>query len=119
MSKFQAIKKQFETAITRLSEALEQKETEFIRDSAIQRFEFSFDLAWKTIKAYGEDEGFTCTTPRSCFKEAFNKGLVEYDEFWMEMIKMRNLTVHTYIEAVAQKVYSQLPKALEHSKALS
>ncbi len=119
MSKLQATLEQFSKAIKRLGDVLSQEENEFIRDSAIQRFEFSFDLAWKTIKAYGEEEGFVCATPRSCFREAFNKKLIEYDDFWMEMIKMRNLTSHTYIETVAKRVFEQLPTALAHFKALA
>jgi|SRR3989344_2063417 len=118
MSKFTVTKEQFALAIARLAEALAQEENDFIRDSAIQRFEFSFDLAWKTIKAYGEEEGFLCATPRACFREAFSKGLIAHDDFWMEMVKMRNLTSHTYIEAVAKKVYSRLPRALECFRSL-
>ncbi len=55
MSKFESLLEDFRKATGRLAEALAQEKNEFIRDSAIQRFEFCFDLSWKTLKAFLED----------------------------------------------------------------
>lgn len=112
MTKFQAVFKEFSQAIKRLDDSLKQKKTEFMRDSAIKRFELAFDLSWKTIKAFLEEKGVSCTSPTGCFKEAYRQSLISFDEIWVELTKTRNKTVHTYDEELAEEVYSKLPEAL-------
>ena len=115
MSKLEALTKQFGRALDRLGEALSLPENDIVRDSAIQRFEFTLDLAWKTVKGWLEEKkGITCSSPKECFREAYRQKLVEYDEIWLELVDMRNETVHTYKEELAAKVYSQLPLARKH-----
>ena len=46
-----------ETALSRLEKALARPVDEFVRDSAIQRFEFTFELLWKSVKTYAEEAG--------------------------------------------------------------
>ena len=108
MSKFNEIYQSFSDALTRLERALAKEKDEFMRDSAIQRFEFTFDLCWKTIKAYLEIQGIRCASPNACFKEAFQQGLIEYEPIWLEMIERRNETVHTYNAEMAEEVYARL-----------
>ncbi len=55
MTKFGAILIEFEDTVNNLAKALIQEKTEFIRDSAIKRFELAFDMAWKVIKAFLEE----------------------------------------------------------------
>ncbi len=119
MSKLEAILKQFQKAVERLESVLQQEKNEFIRDAAIQRFEFTFDLSWKLIKACLEEKGGTlCSSPKGCFREAYNQGLIEYDDFWIEMAVIRNKTSHTYSEETAEEVYAILPQALLHFQKL-
>ena len=113
ITKFKAAIKEFGDTCRRLSEALREKKTEMVRDAAIKRFELAFDLAWKTIKAFLETEGVACASPRNCFKEAYRQGLIEYDDVWMSLVEVRNSTVHTYNEHLADEVYGKLPGALE------
>ncbi len=113
MSKLEAVLKQFQKVLERFADVLQQEENEFIRDSAIQRFEFTFDLSWKLIKVFlAEEEGIICTSPKGCFREAYKQGLLEYDNFWLELTDIRNKTSHTYSEATAEAVYAALPQAL-------
>ncbi len=112
MTKFEAILIEFENAVNNLAQALVQEKTEFIRDSAIKRFELAFDIAWKAIKAFLEERGLSCASPLGCFREAYKQGIIGYEEVWMELVKTRNATVHTYKEELAENVYSQLPQAL-------
>lgn len=113
-SKFEIIQREFEEAVTGLAEVLKKPKDEFMRDSAIKRFELAFDLAWKTIKAFLENKGLSCTSPVSCFKEAYRQGLIEYDDAWIkEFVETRNKTVHTYDEKLAEEVYATLPTILE------
>lgn len=97
MTKLSELIGSLEQAINRLSEALALPKDSVVRDSAVKRFELTFDLAWKAIKAWVEERGLTCASPKSCFQEAYRQALVEYEEIWLEMIELRNLTVHTYL----------------------
>lgn len=119
MTKYYALLQQFNDALIRFEEVLQQPKTVFIRDSAIKRFEIVFDLAWKTVKAFLETRGTKCVSPKTCFREAYHQGLIEYDEIWMKMVDERNYTAHVYKESLAEKIYAELPKALEAFKQLN
>jgi len=99
----------FKKAAGRIAEVLSLEKTTVTRDSAIKRFELCFDLAWKTIKVYARNQGVECYSPRVCFKIAFQLGLIEHNEEWLEMIKDRNQAVHIYKEELADKIYLRLP----------
>ncbi|MBC8413760.1 MAG: nucleotidyltransferase substrate binding protein [Nitrospira sp.] len=119
MSKLDAIIKQYEKALQRFEDVLAQDENEYIRDSAIKRFEFIFDLSWKLIKAFLEQEkGIICASPKGCFREAYQQGLPPYDEFWIVMTDMRNKTAHTCREETFEEIYSQLPVTRDHFQTL-
>jgi len=105
----------FEKALLRLEEVLKMEKTDIVRDSAIKRFEIVFDLGWKTLKAYLEEEhNAICASPKNCFQEAFHQGLIEYDEFWIKLTSLRNYAVHAYGEILAEKIYTDLPQAFSH-----
>ncbi len=111
---------QFGKALRRLEEVLSlQEKNEIVRDSAIQRFEFTFDLAWKTLKLYLEEaEGLECRSPKGCLRLAFSVGLIDNDPYWLQICDYRNLTSRTYDEELADKIYKELPKVLEYFKRL-
>ena len=119
MSKLESLMKQFEKAVMRLEEVITTPKTEIVRDSAIQRFEFTLDLSWKTVKAFLEErKGIVCTSPKECFREAYRQGIIGYEEDWLRFVDMRNETVHTYNEEIAERIYKELPNALKHFEAL-
>ena len=119
MSKFEAVTNQLIQAIARLEEVLNMESSDIIKDSAIQRFEFSLDLAWKTLKAFLEEKnGILVNSPKEAFREAFRQGLIEYEENWLTMVDLRNQTVHTYNQDLADKIYSRLPQFLPLFKSL-
>jgi nucleotidyltransferase substrate binding protein (TIGR01987 family) len=71
----------------------------------IQAFEYTYELAWTALKDYFEAQGETnINGSRDAFRLAFRRGLVEEGETWMEMIRSRTLTAHTYNEAVARQI---------------
>lgn len=82
-----------------------------VRDATIQRFEYSCDLIWKLLKLYLSSEGIQCSSPKGCFREALQAGLLTETEtvLGLEMIDDRNLTSHTYREEIAQEIYDRIP----------
>ena len=77
-------------------------------DATIQRFEFSFELAWKLMKAYLEYDGFATNSPRSSIREGFKTNLLEDATAWLDMLEQRNLAAHTYDEEMAAKLYKRI-----------
>lgn len=79
-----------------------EKLDEAIRDSIIKKFEYTFELTWKTIKAYLEEEGYEeIASPKKTLKQAFEMGLIKDEEIWSNMLEARNSTAHTYDEEKA------------------
>lgn len=120
MTKLDVLKKQYGKALERFEEILKQEKSDIVRDSAIKRFEFTFDLSWKLIKAFLEEEkGIKCFSPKDCFREAYHQNLIDYDDFWLKMTDWRNDAVHTYGEEFADSFYEKLPKTLKCFKVLA
>lgn len=69
------------------------------KEGMIQRFEYTFELAWKTLKDYLEAQDVPANFPREVIKSAFHYGLIQNGEVWMDMLEKRNLMAHTYDEA--------------------
>ena len=103
-----AIFRSFTESIERFSEILRESKTVANRDSAIKRFELTFELAWKSAQAWVGDQGVVCRSPRDCFAQMFRLGLIADDPLWLRMIADRNLSVHTYNEKLAEEIYARL-----------
>jgi nucleotidyltransferase substrate binding protein (TIGR01987 family) len=115
MTKYDSTRNDFSAVLNRLKEVLAMPKTTVTRDSAIQRFEFTLDLAWKTTKIFLEEfRGIRCASPKGCFREAFTQGLIDHDPFWLDLVDLRNDTVHTYKEELAESVFAQLSRAVEY-----
>ncbi|WP_321298674.1 nucleotidyltransferase substrate binding protein [Marinifilum fragile] len=74
----------------------------------IQAFELTFELSWKMMKDYLESEGFAPKSPRETIKQAFQIELFGDAHVWMDALKDRNLTVHTYDEVFAQEMNDKI-----------
>ena len=83
-------------------------ETELERAGIIQLFEISFELSWKLMKDYLEAEQFQIKSPREAVKQAFQIGLIDKGDIWINALEDRNLTVHTYDEKLAQKMVKDI-----------
>ena len=78
---------------------------EFEKQGLIKSFAYTYKLAWNTLKDYFETQGETnIHGSRDALRLAFKRGLIEDGEIWMDMIKSRILTSHTYNEDVAEKI---------------
>ncbi|MBI2603219.1 MAG: nucleotidyltransferase substrate binding protein [Deltaproteobacteria bacterium] len=99
-------------ARTALDDVLKQPTDLYTRDAAIQRFEFCFELSWKTMKRILDYRGIRVNSPREVFREAAREGLVDDPKLWFEFLDSRNETVHTYNEATAEAIFRVLPNFL-------
>ena len=75
----------------------------------IQSFEYTYELAWNTLKDLFEQQGESnILGSRDAFRLAFKRGVIENGEVWMDMIKKRGLTSHTYNEKVADEMVTSI-----------
>lgn len=95
----------FERAFLLLKTALEEKPltafSQLEKEGLIQRFEYSYELAWKTLKDYLEYNGIMLEqiTPRYVVKKALAAKIITDGQAWIDMIEHRNLLSHTYSQA--------------------
>ncbi len=99
-----------EMAFARLQQAVGQVIDDLDRDGVIQRFEFTFELLWKTAKIFLEYEGFRCAGPRSCLKEGARRGFLFDGEILLDMLEDRNKTAHIYNEETAKEIFERIKK---------
>jgi nucleotidyltransferase substrate binding protein (TIGR01987 family) len=102
-------------ALASLSRALVRAQglpaDEELRDASIQRFEYSFELAWKMLKRRLEldvpsTDAVDALSYRAMIRLAAERGLLDNPQAWFDYRDQRNLTSHTYDAAVAQRVYA-------------
>jgi nucleotidyltransferase substrate binding protein (TIGR01987 family) len=95
-----------EKALRSLEGALKQVKNEFTRDATIQRFEYSFELCWKMLKRYlNQETGITEHNIKNILREGGRLELIDRVEPWFVYLKARNSTSHTYNEDVAEETY--------------
>ena len=100
----------YSKALRQLTRFVEKGElNEFEQQGLIKCFEYTYELAWNCIKDVFEAQGEVgIIGSRDAFRLAFKRGLIENGETWMEMIKSRVLTSHTYNEDVADDISSKI-----------
>lgn len=113
MSKLESKLTNFKNALDRLKEAaIEFNQTDasdVIRDGLIQRFEFTYELSWKTTKEYLEDIGIVDkNSPKAVIKEAYVQKLIVNEENWLLMLSDRNMTSHVYREEMAEEIAKRI-----------
>lgn len=105
----------FKSALKQLVAAVRISEqrplTDLEKQGTIQAFEFTHELAWNVLKDYFEYQGnVSITGSRDATREAFQKNLILKGDIWMEMLKSRNLTSHTYNKNVADDIVRKITK---------
>ena len=107
----------YRKALHRLAEVVNvmkvRQLNDFEADGLIQRFEFTFELAWKLMKSYAEYQGTDkeLMGSRDAIRWAFENKLIKDSDVWIEMIKRRNDTSHTYDENTAADVVIRVKDA--------
>ncbi len=110
MGRFDERRREFEKALNRLEEALKEEETDIVIDGVLHRFEFTFELAWKTMKDYLEYAGVIDKTgsPREIIQSAFQYGMIKNGDAWINMMLARNSLSHLYDEEKSRNIYKDI-----------
>jgi nucleotidyltransferase substrate binding protein (TIGR01987 family) len=103
----------FGSAFTLLRDAFEKAPSEMSdleKEGVVQRFEYTFELAWKTLKDYLLYSGvaFDQITPRSVIKQAFAAKIIKDGQTWMDVLEQRNLMSHTYNSEIFEAVFNSI-----------
>ena len=102
--------KSYSKALFQLESALRQKQFSVLeKDGVIKRFEFTFELAWKTLQDKLYDEGYLTTKgPKPVIKQAFKNGMITDGQAWMDMLTDRNNSTHLYDESAAVSIFDRI-----------
>lgn len=98
----------YNRALTQLKRFVDKNElNELEEQGLIKAFEYTYELAWNVIKDFYEEQGEqSIQGSKDAFRMAFQRGLIDDGESWMEMVENRKLTVHTYDEETAEEIAS-------------
>lgn len=120
MKKTEIKLEKFKKALTAL-EAIYLKPVQEDRsniDATIQRFEFTFELGWKFLKDYFQERDLYLNYPKEVIQESFVVGLIDDEEAWIQMLRDRNMTSHTYDEKLADEIYERIKRYVPAFKTL-
>lgn len=97
-------------ALAQLDKFMQREElNELEEQGLIQSFEYNHELAWKTLKDFLEDQGYEeLFGSKNVTRKALESGVIKHGEVWLEMIKSRNLSSHTYNEEVTKKIITAI-----------
>ncbi|MCY4277782.1 MAG: nucleotidyltransferase substrate binding protein [Gammaproteobacteria bacterium] len=116
----------YRRAYTLLCEAMEHSKalTQLEKEGVIQRFEYTMELAWNTLKDYLEAENVVVeqVTPRAVIRKAFEAKVIRQGDVWQEALDARNKMSHTYnfknfervVEAIEQRYLAAFGELYEY-----
>ncbi len=96
----------YQKALAQLQKFIDKGDlSELEKQGLIKAFEYTYELAWNTLKDFLEFKGQTdIYGSRDATRKAFELGIIEDGESWMDMLKSRNATSHSYNEEVAEEI---------------
>ena len=104
------LKKDLDNILSRWGKVLGQPDNDVVRDSAILRFELTFEVGWKLVQFLAREQGYEVNSPRQAFQQAFTMGWITDEEVWADIVKARNTAVHVYRQEYAESLYRKLEK---------
>lgn len=111
IQRFSNFKKAFSKLENSVQEILQRKSNveDVVKDGINHRFEYTHELAWKVLKDFLEEKGRReIFGSKDATREAFEAGLISNGEVWMDMIRSRNQTSHTYNEITANEIFHKI-----------
>ena len=103
--------KEFQKTLASLEMALKEQKSDLVRDSVIKRFEYTFEIGWKTAKIFlSQKFGVDIFSPKECFREMRKNKLIsdEDTEVSLKMTDHRNEIIHTYNEDFSDEVCEKI-----------
>ena len=100
--------KHLKNAVASLEKGIEEANGELQKDGVIRRFEFTFELLWKTFKIFLLEEGIDCKSPKDCLKSAFKIGLISDEQLFLDMLTDRNNSTHTYSKGESEEIFERI-----------
>lgn len=101
-------KRKLKEGFLKLQEGVNAAISELEKDGVIQRFEFTFELLWKSLKIYLEHQGIIVKTPRDSFKAAFKIGVISKEQDFLNMLEDRNKTSHIYSKEESEAIFDRI-----------
>ena len=89
--------------------AIANAKSDLEKGGAIQAFEYTYELCWKTMKRILANQNIETSIVKDIFRTAAQFNLIKDAEIWFDFIKKRNETTHTYNKETAEKVFNFLP----------
>ena len=109
VQRFDNYKKAFNSLASDVALAAERDLSDIEQRGLIQAFESTYELAWNLIKDFYEFQGeVSIQGSRDAFRLAFKRGLITNGDAFMKSVKSRQLSVHTYNEKTAEKIFSDI-----------
>jgi nucleotidyltransferase substrate binding protein (TIGR01987 family) len=103
--RFSNFSRAFSSLEESITAAKKDPNNRFIKDSVIQRYEYTIELAWKLMKDYLEELGFIdVSAPKQAIRKAFKENIIKDAEAWIKALNDRNKTSHIYEEAIADEI---------------
>ena len=107
----------YKRAFTLLREAIEWRQkrelTDLEKEGTIQRFEYTWELAWKTLKDYLEDEGVVLEkiTPKAVLIASVEAKIIHQPDIWMQALDDRNKMSHIYNIVAFEQTISNIAES--------
>ena len=102
----------YEKGFKRLSRAIEvvnsAPDDDLLQSGLVQTYEYTFELAWKTLKDYLMLEGFEVRSPRETIRQGFQSGYIMNGEDWLQALADRNLTTYIYDDEIIIRVLNDI-----------
>jgi nucleotidyltransferase substrate binding protein (TIGR01987 family) len=111
--RFKNFTKSFEAFQRRINDYRHDPESESHQMALVQGYEIIIELAWKVMKDYLQSEGHFVPTSKQAIRQAFQSGLIQEGELWLTALDNRNLTSHTYDEAILETMVEFIAEQFE------
>ncbi len=96
----------YKKALAQLKKFIDKGDlSELEKQGLVKAFEYTYELSWNTLKDFLEYQGKSrLIGSRDVFREAFKENIIVDGEEWMNMLKSRNITIHTYNQKTADEI---------------
>jgi len=95
-------------ALNLLDHGIKEANSELGKNGVIQRFEFTFELLWKSLKIFLNEEGIDCKSLKDCLKSAYKYGLIQDEQILLDILLDRNNSSHIYSKKESEEIFERI-----------